>query len=169
MPRNVEIKARVADLSAVRAAVEPLSDQPMETLDQTDVFFRVASGRLKLRILVPDRGELILYHRPDRAGPKTSTYQVAPTSEPAVLQAILSAVLPTLAVVKKRRWLYLVGQTRVHLDRVEGLGDFVELEVVLRDDQDEQAGAAIAHGLMKQLQIGEDQLIDRAYVDLLSG
>ncbi len=61
-----------------------------------------------------------------------------------------------------------MGQTRIHLDRVDGLGDFVELEVVLRPDQEQREGIAIAHELMRRLGIAEDQLVKVAYIDLLS-
>ena len=123
MPANIEIKARVPDLAAIRQRVEPIADGPAEILDQEDVFFTVPAGRLKLRILGPERGELILYHRADVAGPKSSNYRIAPTSDPEALREILTQVLPTLAVVRKRRWLYHVGQTRVHLDQVARSGN----------------------------------------------
>ncbi len=168
MPSNVEIKARVPDLAPIRQRVESISDGPAVILDQEDIFYTVPQGRLKLRILGLGRGELILYHRSDVAGPKTSNYQIAPTREPEVLRAILSHVLPTRAVVRKRRWLYHVGQTRVHLDQVAGLGDFVELEVVLHAGQAAEAGIAIARALMLSLDIAEPQLVDKSYVDLLS-
>ena len=167
MPANIEIKARVAKLAALERRVAPICDGPPEILVQEDVFFAAPSGRLKLRIISAERGELILYHRSDITGPKTSHYTIAPTSEPNALRAILTQVLPLLAVVKKRRSVYLVGQTRVHLDQVEDLGDFVELEVVLRAGQSEADGITVARGLMAQLEIDESQLVDRAYVDLL--
>jgi predicted adenylyl cyclase CyaB len=169
LPRNIEIKARVGALPRLQATVEALSDTPPEVLDQEDVFFPAPRGRLKLRILGDDSGELILYHREDAPGPRPSRYQIAPTSDPTALQAILTSVLGAIGVVRKRRWLYLIGQTRVHLDRVEGLGEFVELEVVLRPDQSEAEGVAIARGLMDRLGIAEDQLVEGAYIDLLAG
>ena len=174
MPANVEIKARVPDLMAIRGRVESIADGPAEILDQEDVFFAVPDsfavpdGRLKLRVLGPNDGELILYHRADGAGPKVSHYRIAPTSEPAVLREILTRILPTLAVVRKRRWFYRVGQTRVHLDQVAGLGEFVELEVVLSASQPAEEGMAIAWALMTRLDIAEPQWVDRAYVDLLA-
>lgn len=70
--------------------------------------------------------------------------------------------------VKKTRKLFLIGQTRVHLDKVDGLGDFVELEVVLRDDQPEQEGQSIAQDLMRQLEIDEKHLLANAYIDMLT-
>jgi predicted adenylyl cyclase CyaB len=168
MPSNVEIKARVIDLEQFRVIAKSLADTSSTILNQEDIFFVVPHARLKLRILAADRGELILYHRPNMAGPKTSTYRIAPTSDPIALKEILSAVLPVLGVIKKRRELYLVGQTRVHLDQVEGLGDFVELEVVLHEGQSADEGTAIARDLMNRLQIADEQLVDKAYIDLLA-
>jgi adenylate cyclase class IV len=122
MPCSIEIKARVPDLQRLRTAVEALSDTPAEVLDQEDVFFQAPQGRLKLRIQGDRQGELILYHREDAPGPRPSRYLIAPTSDPSALQAILTSVLGAIGVVRKRRRLYLIGQTRVHLDEVEGLG-----------------------------------------------
>ena len=167
MPTNVEIKARVADLAALRGRTEAIADGPAEILDQEDIFFSSPVGRLKFRILGDRHGELIHYHRGDIAGPKTSRYTIAPTSDPDALRAILTATLGVIGVVRKRRWLYLVGQTRIHLDRVEGLGEFVELEVVLRPDQPEAEGVAIAERLMARLGIGVAELVEGAYIDLI--
>ena len=83
------------------------------------------------------------------------------------MRSILSQILPVAGIVKKVRWFYRVGQTRIHLDRVDGLGDFVELEVVLRPDQEQREGIAIAQELMSRLGIVEDQLVKVAYIDLL--
>jgi predicted adenylyl cyclase CyaB len=70
-------------------------------------------------------------------------------------------------VVKKTRYLYLVGQTRVHLDDVEGLGQFMELEVVMREGQNDMDGQVIAEGLMAALGVEENDLLEGAYMDLL--
>jgi predicted adenylyl cyclase CyaB len=164
---NVEIKAQVKDLAALRERVEQLSDTPVELLVQEDTFFVVPKGRLKLRVLAPDRGQLVYYEREDRAGPKSSYYLVAPTPDPASLHAALAAALGVRGVVRKRRWLYLVGQTRVHLDDVEDLGAFVELEVVLQPGQSAEECQAIAADLMEQFGIASDDLIEVAYMDLL--
>lgn len=167
--RNIEIKARVADLNALRQKVIAIGEAFSEVLFQEDVFYEAPEGRLKLRIFDDgeSEGELILYRRSDEAGPKASHYQIAPTSRPIVLKSILGQVLPEIGIVRKRRELYLIGQTRVHLDEVDGLGDFMELEVVLRADQSEEEGAAIADALVQQLGITPDSLIRTAYLDLL--
>ena len=169
MNRNVEIKARVSDLAKVRGHVEPLADEGPVVLDQEDTFFASPRGRLKLRRFAGStEAELIYYERPDVAGPKESRYRVYRTRDADSLLAVLSDGCDVTGVVRKRRTVYLIEQTRVHLDEVEGLGDFVELEVVLRPDEDEHAGLAIAQKLMVELGIEPEQLVEGAYVDLLA-
>ena len=144
-----------------------MSDTVVEVLEQEDVFFAVATGRLKLRKMGDGLGELIHYVRPDIGGPKVSHYLIAPTTASEVLMTILSRVLPIVGTVRKQRLLYRVGQTRIHLDQVENLGDFVELEVVLRPDQTEAEGISIAEDLMSSLEIPPEQFVREAYIDLL--
>ena len=167
MARNVEIKARLDDLSQQLAIAKQLSGQPGETIVQRDVSFHCPSGRLKLRIFSSDRGQLIAYQRPDQTGPKTSEYYISETAEPETLRVALSKSLGEKAVVDKIRLLFLVGRTRIHLDQVDTLGDFLELEVVLSDDDDIESGQLEAQQLMQQLQVQPSALIDRAYVDLI--
>jgi predicted adenylyl cyclase CyaB len=168
MKRNVEIKAKVAGLAAVREVVAGLADSgPME-LEQEDTFFVCSRGRLKLRRFGGcAQAELIYYERPESSGPKESRYTVHPTADPEGLREVLTGALGVRGVVRKHRTVYLVGQTRVHLDQVEGLGEFVELEVVLQPEQDLAQGEATARELMAKLGIVPGQLIDRAYLDLL--
>ena len=167
MAANVEIKARVSDPERLRAALEEITGGKGELLIQEDVFFRVPTGRLKLRIFDEKRGELIAYHRADQTGPRLSDYTIAPTTNPAALRSILENLLGVIGVVRKQRLLFLIGTTRAHLDRVEGLGDFLELEVVLQDGENADAGTIIAQRLMERLEIEEKCLIGRAYIDLL--
>ena len=168
MKRNVEIKAKVTGLESVREIVEGLADSgPME-LEQEDTFFVCPRGRLKLRRFGGcAEAELIYYERPESSGPRESRYIVHPTADPEGLLEVLSAAFDVRGVVRKRRSVYVIGPTRVHLDEVEGLGKFVELEVVLRPGQSASDGATIAQELMEKLGISPDQLIDRAYIDLL--
>ncbi|KAM6287633.1 uncharacterized protein M6G45_000120 [Spheniscus humboldti] len=178
MRRNVEVKARLRAAAAARGAAERLGGPARgqvqgqargraQVLAQADTFFRVPRGRLKLRRTPDGRGELIFYERPDAAGPKLSCFSVTPTDDPDGLEAVLAQALGVLGVVRKERLLYLVGQTRVHLDSVEGLGDFLELEVVLTEEQTVEDGERVACQLMKELGIEEEDLISGAYLDLL--
>jgi predicted adenylyl cyclase CyaB len=166
-PTNIEIKACVSDLALLRALVEAIADADVEALDQEDIFFAAPAGRLKLRIFDEYTGELIHYHREDCAEPRASRYLIAPTSDPLTLKRILEQVLPNTGTVRKRRSVYHVGQTRVHLDQVDELGAFLELEVVLHPDQSEAEGVAIALDLLARLGISGDQLVRSAYIDLL--
>lgn len=172
MPRNVEIKARLGGTAALEAvaarAARLAADGPRE-ISQDDTFFRCDNGRLKLRVFADGRGELIFYRRDDDAGPKESFYVLAPVEDPEALRRALSLAYGVSGRVRKQRTLYLVGRTRVHLDRVEGLGAYLELEVVLGDDESVAAGEAEARDLMDAFEVAPSQLVQGAYVDLLNG
>ncbi len=167
MPANIEIKARVHDFVALQHKVEHLSDAPCQVIPQEDTFFNCPHGRIKLRELGPQYGQLVYYLRQDAAGPKHSDYKIFETDNPTELKLILAQVYGMRGVVSKVRYLYMVGQTRIHLDDVLGLGKFIELEVVLRPDQTDEQGQAIALDLMRKLGIQEADLIEGAYLDLM--
>ena len=168
MARNVEIKARIDGIGAVAARVAALADQGPIEIPQDDTFFESARGRLKLRALSATEGQLIFYRQPDQAGPKESFFVIVPTAAPDALREALSLAYGQTGRVRKRRTLCLVGRTRVHLDRVEHLGDFLELEVVLAEGERPDAGVDEARRLMTALGITEAQLVEGAYVDLLA-
>lgn len=168
MPRNVEIKAVLRNRDAIQAAIASASDTAPETIVQHDFFFRSEESRLKLRILGAGRGELIQYQRADVAAARSSDYVIARTSDPEVLLEILTRTLGRVGEVKKTRVLYRIGQTRLHIDRVEGLGDFLEMEVVLRPEQVESEGQQIAEQLLDRFGVDRSDLIPQAYVDLLA-
>jgi predicted adenylyl cyclase CyaB len=167
MARNVEVKAKVEDPNALRDRVEALSDTPIEVLDQEDVFFDVPRARVKLRTFADGPGELIAYDRRDETGPAVSSYYVLRTENPAGLKSFLSEVFGVRGVVRKRRRLYRIGQTRVHLDDVDGLGTFLEVEVVLDDAQSEEDGARVASEILATLGVPNESRIASAYIDLL--
>jgi predicted adenylyl cyclase CyaB len=167
MPKNIEIKAIVRDVKRFIARAEAVSDGPVQELQQVDTFFQIPHGRLKLRVEGQGPGQLIYYHRPDEAGPKPSHYEIFFTSDPDALALVLKASLGVRGVVRKVRRLYHVGQTRIHLDQVNGLGDYMELEVVLAPGQAEFEGQAIADDLRVRLGIGPEALVRGAYLDLL--
>ena len=168
MARNIEIKAHVPSIDALLTKVRALADHGPELIAQDDTFFACASGRLKLRMFADGRGELIAYVRPDANGPKASDYLITPVTDPESLRAVLTRALGVCGRVVKQRTLFLVGRTRVHLDRVDGLGEFLELEVVLTEGEDETLGVAEAHALLRHLQVDASLLVAGAYVDLLA-
>ncbi len=167
--RNVEIKAHLEDAETVAKRVKALGADGPRLLLQHDTFFRTPKGRLKLRRLAGSEksGELIFYERPDARGPKTSHYVITPSEDCVGLDDALTRAYGRCGVVAKERRLFLFGRTRIHLDRVEGLGDFLELEVVLAPDEEPEAGQLEARQLLRDLRVPESALIEGAYVDLL--
>ena len=167
MATNVEIKSRVRNPEALLARVREVAGESCEIIEQEDTFFYTHNGRLKLRILSPDCGQLIHYEREDERGPKSSYYLISETADPASLKALLAASLGVRGVVRKTRRLYMIGRTRVHLDEVDGLGSFAELEIVLEPGESEESGERTARDLMSKLGIQKSDLVDGAYIDLI--
>ena len=145
--RNLEIKATVASFAAVRRRLRALEGAARQvSLRQTDWYFRVPEGRLKLRRAGADRGgELIAYSRPDRTAARISDFQRMPAPDAAGTRRLLEQMLGLRICVRKRREVWLYRNARIHLDVVEGLGRFVEIEVVANE------GIAQARALMKEL------------------
>jgi adenylate cyclase len=166
--RNLEIKARVRDAGALASRAAAVAGGPPEVLRQEDTFYPVSEGRLKLRVLAENRGELIYYRRADVRGPKASSYAIAPTDRPQALGAVLEAALGSRTVVRKRRTVFLAGRTRIHLDEVQDLGSFVELECVLGPGDTLKDAEAELSELMDRLGVAEADLIEGAYADLLA-
>jgi predicted adenylyl cyclase CyaB len=167
MALNVEIKARIDEPDLMEARIEAVAGAPVAVMRQEDVFFFIQRGRIKLRILAPDHGELIFYDRLDELGPTPSHYHVAPTAEPEALRVTLAEALGIRGVVRKTRKLFQLGQTRIHLDQVDGLGSFLELEVVLEPGESVADGTRIAQALLEQFGLDEGSLVKGAYIDLL--
>ena len=166
--RNIEIKARISRVSDLIGPAAARADQGPTEILQDDTFFTCHTGRLKLRAFSNSAGELIFYQRSNESGPKESFYIRTPTAAPDSLREALTLAYGAVGRVRKHRILFLVGRTRIHLDSVEDLGDFLELEVVLEDAESLESGIREAHRLMQQLGVTPSQLVDRAYVDLLN-
>ena len=167
MARNIEIKARIESVETLLPRAQALADAPAQRLEQDDTFFNCAQGRLKLRDFGDGLGELIHYERPNSEDAKLSDYVRAPTTALAELREVLARAWGIRGRLRKTRLLLFCGQTRIHLDRVEGLGDFLELEVVLREGQSEQEGVAIANTLIAQLGVADAPRLGGAYLELL--
>ena len=130
-------------------------------------FIFVPRGRL--RRTENGRSELILYARADESGPKVSSYLCLDVPDVEAAKKLLKEIHGGAGSRAEAAGLYLAGRTRIHLDRVEGLGEFLELEVVMGDDQVLDEGDRDgAQELMGRLGIGPEHLLDRAYIDLMS-
>jgi homotetrameric cytidine deaminase len=156
--RNLELKARDSDPGRSLERALALGAEDRGEIAQRDTYFRRVSGRLKLREQTPGDDELIEYRRADETGPRTSEYRAVPVGEPDALREALDAALGTLVVVEKRRRLLLWDGVRIHLDEVEGLGSFVELET---PDEDE----AKVDRLRDELNM--EDLVAQSYSDLV--
>lgn len=167
MPSNVEIKAKVSDPTSFAKKAAELSQSEGTIIRQHDTFFNCSQGRLKLRDFMNESGQLIFYERPDTDGPKLSRYSISPTNDPPSLRTVLSDALGVKGEVRKERRLFLIGQTRVHLDAVEGLGNYMELEVVMRPEQTVEEGQQVAEDLMEKLGVSKESLVTGAYMDLI--
>jgi len=164
--KNIEIKAKLHNYKKVKKIVEGLCSKPIDVEQQIDTFFYITSGRLKLRES-QNKSALIYYDRKDSVDPSLSDIQIHFVENTDSLKSILSQSMGIRGVVKKKRRLYRLDQTRIHLDDVEELGKFIELEVVLKEDQSFNEGIAIAKELMDKFDIDKNDLIDVAYIDLI--
>jgi len=167
MPLNIEIKARWDDHDAVRAVLQAEGARFVGTDHQVDTYFHVPHGRLKLREGTIECA-LIHYDRPDQAGPKRSDVHLYTPTPDGDLKAVLTAALGVRVVVDKRREIYFIDNVKVHLDAVDGLGRFVEIEAVDRD------GTRGADALMKQcrhymerFKLPDEALVPGSYAELL--
>jgi predicted adenylyl cyclase CyaB len=168
--RNLELKLRLPDLAAVRRACAAVAE-PAGAMEQVDTYFHVPHGRLKLReSLQPSAaGEatLIAYHRPDAADVRASEYHLVPVPHAAALKYALSAALGVRGVVRKRREVLMYHNVRIHLDEVEGLGTFLELEAVISEQADEAVSGARLNELCRRLGLRPGDGIAGSYADLL--
>ncbi|MCC6488464.1 MAG: class IV adenylate cyclase [Candidatus Hydrogenedentes bacterium] len=164
--RNVELKACLQDWDSAVAACERVGARLEGDIRQVDTFFRVPEGRLKLRTSEPGESCLIFYHRPDVAGVKGCDYLIEPV-RPS-MGVLLDACFGTLGEVRKVRTLWLWENVRIHLDRVVGLGEFIEFEAVLSGTHDDADGHAKLARLREVFQIGDSDLLTASYFDMLA-
>lgn len=136
---------------------------------QKDTYFEVRQGRLKLREESGAAAHLIAYERPNLNGQKESSYQLVEVREPAELQSTLADVLGIGAVVRKTRRLFIFEGVRIHLDHVDGLGNFIEFEGVAGEDGDLGGFAELLASLQKSFGIRDADVLSGSYSDLLKG
>ena len=169
MSKNIEIKARFDDLSKARRVAKALGARKLATLTQVDTYFPTKSGRLKLREISGSerRAELIWYERPDRAAARASNYIVLPVLDSQGLTFALTAALGVKSIVRKRRELWIFKNVRIHLDRVEGLGSFIELEAVVGPRHGPAVSKRNLLTVQRTLTIEPGLLVPKSYSDLI--
>jgi predicted adenylyl cyclase CyaB len=162
--RNLEFKTHLEDPNAALARARALGFELWGDLRQTDTYFNVPTGRLKLRETAGLQAELIAYARDESATDRPSNYQIARTPDPAPLLDVLTRALGVIAVVRKRRTLVTLDTTRLHLDNVEQLGSFLEIEVIVGED--EAAAKQRFDSLLAGLGYTPEDGIRASYLDL---
>jgi adenylate cyclase, class 2 len=164
--RNIELKARDPDPARSLQASLEMGASDEGWLYQTDTYFRVPRGRLKLREEGPV-AQLISYERSDETVARESRYRLVPVSDPAGLKDALSDALGVLVVVEKSRRLLLWHGVRIHLDEVRDLGSFIEIEAVADPASDLSAEHRHASELQDALAITPDRFVAFSYSDEL--
>jgi predicted adenylyl cyclase CyaB len=168
MSANFELKARCPDLSLARERARAIATRWLGVDQQVDTYFKTAVGRFKLRESSLSGGQLVPYLRPDAPQARRSDYVVIPLPEPERTKQLLAELLGVHRVVRKLREIGLFENVRIHLDRVEGLGDFVELEAVWDGDRAGEAEQARKIAFLRdRLAIRDGDLVAASYEGLL--
>jgi len=164
---NAEIKAVCRNQAAVRNILRELQARFVGEDQQTDTYFNVPTGRLKLREGLIENA-LIFYRRPDTEAPKISDVKLFSSSELSGIKPLLTAALGVKVTVVKQREIYFVDNVKIHLDRVAELGEFVEIEAIDND------GSRTAAELLRQCQAMLERLgiqpadrLTHSYSDML--
>jgi homotetrameric cytidine deaminase len=169
--RNVELKARDPQPAESLRAALAHGAEDHGVLAQRDTYFDAREGRLKLREeTLPDgasRATLIAYRRADEAAARTSAYRLTDIPDPATFTASLQDALGITVVVAKRRRLLLWEDVRIHLDEVEGLGAWIELEAVAPPESDLVAEHAKVAEMREVLGMADAHVVAAGYAQLL--
>ncbi|HEX5713617.1 MAG TPA: class IV adenylate cyclase [Solirubrobacterales bacterium] len=167
--RNLELKAVDRDRVRSREICEGLGAEAGGVLHQKDIYFDVPRGRLKLRREKGTPAHLIAYERSNDLGQRESRYRIVEVEDDVELEAALTGALGIKAVVQKERQLFLYEGVRIHLDRVEDLGSFIEFEgVVAPDEVDLGRLEKLLAELRHSLDIDDADLIGDSYCDLVA-
>jgi predicted adenylyl cyclase CyaB len=164
--RNLEAKFRLSDHAGARERALAIGFGPRGILIQRDTFFTIPNGKLKLREQ-DDGAWLIHYRRNDQRELQLSNYSIVAVNDPGAMRAMLAEALGVLAEVRKHRTLMMRRNVRLHLDRVEGLGDFGEIEAVLAEGDSPLAFHQEVNEIFTGLGIAENALINRSYFELM--
>jgi adenylate cyclase class IV len=166
--RNVELKATDPDRARSIDACRALDAEDMGTIWQRDSYFAVPHGGLKLREEHPGRPHLIQFSRTDEPQQRESRYRIIDVDDAQMLLAALSDAIGLTVVVSKCRHLFLWQGVRIHLDEVEQLGTFIELEAVAPPESDLSREHRLIEELRTILQIKDERLVGDGYARQLT-
>lgn len=165
--KNIEIKARCENLAFVRNKLHELKADFKGVDHQIDTYYNSREGRLKMREGNIETN-LIHYNRPNQSGPKQSDFTLFKTDNPEGLKDILSKSMGVKVVVDKKREIYFIKNVKFHIDEVQELGNFVEIEVTdMKGDRTVQEMQVVCEEYMQILNIKSKDLLQVSYNDLL--
>lgn len=166
MKTNLELKAKFPNIKRAVEIAKSLSETEGEVLEQTDTYYNVPEGRLKLREIKNGgniQSELIWYDRDEEGEERISHYERVPLDDAEGFTAILTHSLGADVKVQKQRTVYIWNNCRIHIDLVEQLGPYVEFEVT--ETQKDNARERLNH-LIETFGITELDIINCSYADL---
>jgi predicted adenylyl cyclase CyaB len=166
--RNIELKARDPDPARSIEACRSIGAEDMGIIRQRDSYFNVPFGGLKLREETPGRPHLIQFERADEPQQRESRYRIAEVEDATMLLAVLTAAIGLAVVVIKQRHLFRWQNVRIHLDEVERLGTFIELEAVALPASDLSAEHELISELRDKFAITDERLIASGYASQLA-
>ncbi len=164
---NVEIKARCPDPSFIRNYLVNNSTDLKGVDEQTDTYFNVTNGRLKLREGIIENN-LIFYDRSDQAGPKSSHFHLVKVEDAKGLKDVLEKSCGVKMIVRKRREIYYIANVKFHIDELAELGSFVEIEAGnILANKTEAELLEQCNFYLKEFCINREDLIAESYSDML--
>jgi len=165
MQKNLEIKAKINDILLAEKIAIDIGAEFKNDFVQVDTYFKVADGRLKLREFDDGRAELIFYRRDETSEKRWSDYEIVPVCEAGKLKNLFEKIFGVNVVVEKRRKVYVYENARIHIDRVKGLGEFIEFEVIYNGDAEQVE--RLMEFLIDRFNLERGNFIKVSYSDLL--
>lgn len=162
--KNYEIKCRISDLAKYIKILKQEKSYLYSRETQTDIYYKIKKGRLKLRIINNESASLIYYERSDKAKIRTSNYIISRTNDFKQLDDILKSQFNLLTVVLKVRDIFIKDNIRIHLDRVKELGDFLEIEIIYKELS---SAKKQMENLIRILNLNKNEFIKYSYSDML--
>jgi predicted adenylyl cyclase CyaB len=168
MRQNYEIKARIFNLDVARwkalSYIKKFENKHHDIQNQKDIYFKIKGRRLKLRLINKDYGNLILYDRDEKQVRRISEYLIAFVTNPKELEKMMRSLFKVLIVIEKKREIFLAENIRIHIDKIKGLGNFIEFEVIFNTLK---SAKKTMNELIEYFGLVEEEFIKCSYSDLL--
>jgi predicted adenylyl cyclase CyaB len=164
--KNLELKSKSVNMEKLRLLMLELGAEHQKTMHQIDTYFNVPKGRLKLREIDGETAQLVYYERADESASRYSNYSIVEITDSSGFKQMMMDALGVKAIVDKVRELWMYGNTRIHVDDVDGLGYFVELETVITNQTNTEAQAE-HHFVKRALEIDDAKIVPVSYSDLI--